>query len=142
MVEAEFKMPGGMRGAADALRAGGLCAPRCMHAPARGTATAMGGASSARKMCAGGGSREARAFWRGAPGGCRTRMPTEGTLFAYMPMTGARSHTHTRTRMPGTAKAPGRAPVQMMQPRSGLVFKTRTLPGKNSKNCPIYGDLI
>ena len=148
MVEADFKMPGGMRDAADALRAGGLRAHRFMHAPARGTVTAMG-ASSARKMSAGGGSLGASARWRravvrrpGAPGGYRTSMSTDGTLFACMAMTGARSPPTPHTHMPGTAKAPGRAPVQMMQPRSGLVFKTRTLPGKNPKNCPISGDFI
>jgi hypothetical protein len=28
--------------------------------------------------------------------------------------------------------------VQMMQPRSGLVFKTRTLPGKKSEKLPNF----
>ena len=75
MVEAHFKMPGGMRGAADALRAGGLRAHCFMHAPARGTVTAMG-ASSARKMGAGGGSLGGRARARvgaGRASGARAR---------------------------------------------------------------------
>ena len=33
-------------------------------------------------------------------------------------------------------RAPGKAPVQMMQPRAGFVFKTRTLPPKGSAEQP------